>query len=59
MKRFICAAATGAVVTLLAFGVQAQTLKIAYIDPLSGAFANVGESGLKHFQEVRGVRGHR
>ncbi len=28
------------------------TLKIAYIDPLSGAFANVGEAGLKHFQAM-------
>jgi branched-chain amino acid transport system substrate-binding protein len=31
---------------------SAQTVKIAYIDPLSGAFANVGESGLKQFQFV-------
>ena len=31
---------------------QAQTVKIAYIDPLSGAFANVGEAGLKQFQFV-------
>ena len=30
----------------------AQTVKIGYIDPLSGAFANVGEQGLKHFQFV-------
>jgi branched-chain amino acid transport system substrate-binding protein len=30
----------------------AQTVKIAYIDPLSGAFANVGEAGLKQFQFV-------
>src|SRR5262249_56854274 len=30
---------------------QAQ-LKIAYIDPLSGSFANVGEAGLKHFQAM-------
>ena len=27
-------------------------VKIAYIDPLSGAFANVGEAGLKQFKEV-------
>jgi len=52
MKCLIRAAATGAALTLLAFGAQAQTLKIAYIDPLSGAFANVGESGLKHFQAM-------
>jgi branched-chain amino acid transport system substrate-binding protein len=27
-----------------------QVVKMAYIDPLSGAFANTGEWGLKHFQ---------
>ena len=31
---------------------QAQTVKIGYIDPLSGPFANVGEAGLKQFQMV-------
>ena len=30
----------------------AQTVKIAYIDPLSGPFANVGEAGFKQFQFV-------
>src|SRR3979411_1658542 len=30
----------------------AGTVKIAYIDPLSGSFANVGEAGLKHFQAM-------
>jgi branched-chain amino acid transport system substrate-binding protein len=28
----------------------AETIKIAYIDPLSGPFANVGDAGLKHFK---------
>lgn len=28
---------------------QAETVQIAYIDPLSGAFANVGDQGVKHF----------
>jgi branched-chain amino acid transport system substrate-binding protein len=28
----------------------AETIKIAYIDPLSGAMANVGDAGYKHFQ---------
>ena len=28
----------------------ADTIKIAYIDPLSGGGASVGEGGLKHFQ---------
>jgi len=27
-----------------------ETIKIAYIDPLSGPFANVGELGVHHFQ---------
>ena len=30
----------------------AQNVKIAYIDPLSGAFANVGEAGAAQFQAV-------
>jgi branched-chain amino acid transport system substrate-binding protein len=30
----------------------ADTLKIAYIDPLSGGGASVGEVGLKHFQYI-------
>jgi branched-chain amino acid transport system substrate-binding protein len=29
---------------------QAQTVKIAYVDPLSGPFAGVGSNLLKHFQ---------
>ena len=29
---------------------RADVVKIAYIDPLSGAFADVGDNGLKHFQ---------
>ena len=37
---------------LLAGSAFAQTVKIAYIDPLSGAFGNVGEVGLKQFQMV-------
>ena len=30
----------------------AETVRIAYIDPLSGPFAGVGQSGLTHFQFV-------
>jgi len=37
---------------LLAGSAYAQTVKIAYIDPLSGAVANVGEAGLKQFQFI-------
>jgi len=45
MKRIAMALAFG----LMAFGAQAQ-VKIAYIDPLSGGGASVGEVGLKIFQ---------
>src|ERR1044071_2379469 len=44
-------AALAAALLLGASAAQAQ-LKIAYIDPLSGSFANVGEAGLKHFQAM-------
>ena len=61
MKRLVRAAAFGAALATLAFGLQAQpkpaakgasgdTIKIAYIDPLSGPFANVGEQGLAEFR---------
>jgi branched-chain amino acid transport system substrate-binding protein len=33
-------------------GAQADTVKIAYIEPLSGGGASVGEGGLRHFQFV-------
>jgi branched-chain amino acid transport system substrate-binding protein len=43
----------GAFAAAAACGAYAQnTVRIAYIDPLSGSFANVGEQGLKHFQAV-------
>lgn len=34
---------------VLAAPLSADTLKIAYIDPLSGPFANTGDAGVKHF----------
>ena len=45
------AAVMGAAVAAVAVQAhaQAETVQIAYIDPLSGAFATVGDSGLKHF----------
>jgi branched-chain amino acid transport system substrate-binding protein len=46
-NRIIGAALVAVVVS---FAAQAQTVKIAYIDPLSGAFANVGEQGLAEFR---------
>jgi branched-chain amino acid transport system substrate-binding protein len=61
MKRLVRAAAFGAALATLAFGLHAQpkpaaagasgdTIKVAYIDPLSGPFANVGEQGLAEFR---------
>jgi len=47
LKQAVCAAAL-----LLGIGAAHAQFKIAYIDPLSGAFANVGEQGLKHFQAM-------
>ena len=44
--------AGGAFAAFASLAAAQQTVKIAYIDPLSGAFANVGEQGLKHFQAV-------
>jgi len=38
-----------AVSALLAAPASAQ-IKIAYVDPLSGPFANIGQQGLQHFQ---------
>jgi len=48
MKRLISAAAFG----LLAFGAQAQTVKIAFIDPLSGLMAPVGQNQLHSWQYI-------
>jgi branched-chain amino acid transport system substrate-binding protein len=39
-----------AALLLSALGAQAQTIKIAYIDPLSGGGASIGEHGLKQLQ---------
>jgi branched-chain amino acid transport system substrate-binding protein len=48
--KFIRAVALGAAAALISFGATAQTIKVAYIDPLSGPFANVGEQGLAEFR---------
>ncbi len=51
MKRHtVAAAALGAAALLAAAGANAQNIRIAYIDPLSGPFANVGEQGLAEFR---------
>jgi branched-chain amino acid transport system substrate-binding protein len=44
--------AAAAAFLLLGMSAAHAQFKIAYIDPLSGAFANVGEQGLKHFQAM-------
>jgi branched-chain amino acid transport system substrate-binding protein len=42
--------AAGAAAALLSFGAQAQNIRVAYIDPLSGPFAQTGEQGLAEFR---------
>ena len=49
-SHFIRTAALAAVTLLIPLGAIAQTIKIGYIDPLSGPFANVGEQGLAEFR---------
>ncbi|HEY0524660.1 MAG TPA: branched-chain amino acid ABC transporter substrate-binding protein [Stellaceae bacterium] len=53
MSRGTLAAAAAGAFALCAAGTASAadgTIKIAYIDPLSGPFANVGEQGMHHFQ---------
>jgi branched-chain amino acid transport system substrate-binding protein len=51
MSKHIAFAAAGAAALLLASAAQAQqTIRVAYIDPLSGAFAQTGEQGLAEFR---------
>ena len=65
MRRLIVAATTA--LTVLGGAASAQeTVKIGYIDPLSGGGASVGEGGLKTFQYLAdelnakgGILGHK
>ena len=41
-----------AALAVSAFAAQAETVKIAFMDPLSGPFANVGQNQLKSFQFI-------
>jgi branched-chain amino acid transport system substrate-binding protein len=51
ISKFSRASAVGAAAALFALGAQAaSTIKVAYIDPLSGPFANTGAQGLAEFQ---------
>ncbi len=50
-----CKLAAAAALSLLSLGVHAQkgeTVKIGWIDPLSGPFANIGQNSLRTFQFV-------
>ncbi len=52
-RPFACSVAAAAALTSsLAFAQAGQTVKIAFIDPLSGPFANVGQNQLKSWQFV-------
>jgi len=42
--------AAGAVIGSSAVAYSADTIKIAFIDPLSGPFAATGTSGLAHYK---------
>ena len=46
----VSVAATAALGSTLAFAQAGQTVKIAFIDPLSGPFANIGQNQLKSYQ---------
>ncbi|MEO5883435.1 MAG: ABC transporter substrate-binding protein, partial [Caldimonas sp.] len=50
LRKALLGLQLAAALTLAAFGAQAQTVKIAYIDPLSGGGATIGEHGLKQLQ---------
>ena len=50
IKRALSTAAFAAAAALAAAGAWAETIRIAYIDPLSGPFANTGAQGLAEFQ---------
>ena len=44
--------AAAAALTCLAAAAQAETVKVAFIDPLSGPFAPVGQNQLRSFQAI-------
>lgn len=49
LKKLFCTIAV-ACCALVSAGAQAESVKIAYIEPLSGPFAGTGESGLAEFR---------
>ncbi len=51
-RASLAALIASALIASPALAQKSDTVRIAYIDPLSGAFANVGQAGLKQFQFV-------
>ncbi|MBL8361923.1 MAG: branched-chain amino acid ABC transporter substrate-binding protein [Rubrivivax sp.] len=51
-RRSIAAAAVLALTAASSHAQQGQTVKVAFIDPLSGPFANVGQNQLKSWQFI-------
>lgn len=47
-RKYLVAAALGLTVGMA----HAQTIKVGFVDPLSGPFANVGQQGLRGYQLV-------
>lgn len=52
LRALMCAVVGGAVVSLTGVAQAQDTIKIAYTDPLSGPFAQVGDQNLKQFQYI-------
>ncbi len=50
LRTILIAAAAGSALLGSASAAAEEKLRIAFIDPLSGAFANVGDFGVKHWQ---------
>ncbi|MEN8243908.1 MAG: ABC transporter substrate-binding protein, partial [Thermodesulfobacteriota bacterium] len=51
-SKKLCFILAGIAILMFAAGpaFAADTIKIAYIDPLTGPFGNVGDAGHKHFE---------
>lgn len=52
MKKLMSAALAAAILAVPAGQAMSETVKIAFIDPLSGAFGATGDAGLRHWQHA-------
>ncbi len=52
MKRIMSAALAAMVLAVPAGQAMSETLKIAFIDPLSGPFGGTGDAGLRHWEHA-------